>query len=90
MQVLNEEIYGLTFVILIPAQMWLVTIHILCNLIYDTLSSFFTQSLIQQIFIECLLCAMTILETRIPAVNQSSCSHGSFFHSGRHISEKTT
>lgn len=39
MQVLNEEIYGLTFVILIPAQMWLVTIHILCNIIYDTLSS---------------------------------------------------
>ena len=39
MQVLNGEIYGLTFVILIPAQMWLVTIHILYNIIYDTLSS---------------------------------------------------
>ena len=54
MQVLNEEIYGLTFVILIPAQMWLVIIHILCNIIYDTLFSLVYSITNQQIFIECL------------------------------------
>lgn len=54
MQVLNEEIYGLTFVSLIPAQMWLVIIHILCNIIYDTLFPLVYLITNQHIFIECL------------------------------------
>lgn len=58
------------YVSLVAAHMWLVVIHILCSIIYDT--SFpilysqmsLIKSLIQQLFIEHLPCAMNVLSTK--------------------------